>query len=86
MNKRNIAGYYFVITASDFRWESGLPDDPDDLCLHGMARANIGEETVEYDDTNLTAASLHLLRTINADTSLALTTSSFSLTAGTMCT
>lgn len=67
MNKRNIAGDSFVLTASDFRWESGLPDDPDDLCLHGMARANIGDETVEYDDTNLTAASLHLLRTINAD-------------------
>jgi hypothetical protein len=63
----NIDEHLFRLTASDFHWASSKADDPDDLCLHGRAEALIGGECIVFDDTNLTAASLMLLRTLHED-------------------
>ncbi len=56
----------FSIDASGFHWISGAPDDPEDLCLHGHAEAEIGGELLEYDCT-VSAAALYLLKSLTED-------------------
>ena len=53
----------FHIDATELYWIDGSADDPEDLCLHGHAVVNIGEETLEYDCT-VSATALYLLKTL----------------------
>lgn len=41
----------FQIDAEEFEWIDGTKDNPQDLCLHGLAVAVIGTETFEYGAT-----------------------------------
>ncbi|MBR1757606.1 MAG: hypothetical protein IJ744_02610 [Lachnospiraceae bacterium] len=52
--------------ATDFEWIDGTKDDPEDLCLHGLTVARIGERTLEFAST-VSATALYLLKTITED-------------------
>ena len=54
----------FSINATNLRWINGKKDDAEDLCLHGHAVANIGNEVYEYDAT-VSATALYLLKSIS---------------------
>lgn len=56
----------FEIDAYDLCWINGVPDDADDLCLHGHAVAKIGDEVLEYDAA-VSATALHLLKSLTED-------------------
>lgn len=56
----------FKITADDLQWMDDPLDDPDDLCLHGHAVAQIGERRLEYTCT-VSATALYLLKTLTED-------------------
>lgn len=53
----------FHIDATELCWIDGSADDPEDLCLHGHAAADIGGETLEYDCT-VSATALYLLKSL----------------------
>lgn len=55
----------FHIDADRLRWLEGCEDT--DLCLHGNARAVIGERTLEYEDCTVSAAALYLLKSLTED-------------------
>ena len=56
----------FNIEASDLIWICDNPDDPEDLCLHGHVRAEIGEKVLE-DVGTVSATALYLLKTLTED-------------------
>ena len=56
----------FNIEASDLIWICDNPDDPEDLCLHGHVKAEIGENVLE-DDGTVSATALYLLKTLTED-------------------
>lgn len=56
----------FSIKATDLIWICDNPDDPNDLCLHGHVRAEIGERVLE-DDGTVSATALYLLKTLTED-------------------
>ena len=56
----------FHIEARDLCWIDGSKDDPKDLCLHGNAKAVIGERTYEFHAT-VSATALYLLKTVTED-------------------
>lgn len=54
----------------DHHWVQGDKDDPDDLCSHGYVFVGIGSEVICNQDTldvTTSAASLHLMRTLDKD-------------------
>src|SRR4051812_8858786 len=56
----------FEIKLLDTYWITGV-DDPNDLCAHGHVLVRIGEEVVSdknKSDVTVSAAALHLMRTI----------------------
>ena len=57
---------HFSIDAENLYWIDGSADDPEDLCLHGLAMACIGGERLEYDCT-VSATALYLLKTLTED-------------------
>lgn len=57
----------FFIDATDLAWMGGAADDPRDLCLHGHAKATIGDRTLEYEDATVSATALYLLKSITED-------------------
>ncbi len=56
----------FKIDADKFEWITGPDDDPDDLCLHGHVKVQIGEEYLE-DYGTVSATALYLLKTLSKD-------------------
>ena len=56
----------FMIDTTKLYWIDGSADDPEDLCLHGHAIADFGEERLEYDCT-VSATALYLLKTLTED-------------------
>lgn len=56
----------FSIKATDLHWMEGT-DSAKDLCLHGKVTVIIGNETLEYDPTSVSAAALSLLKSIKQD-------------------
>ena len=56
----------FHISVSDFEWIGGAKDDPQDLCLHGLVRAQFGETVLEKIGT-VSATALYLLKTLTED-------------------
>lgn len=56
----------FSIDAYGFHWIDGSADDPNDLCLHGHAVAQIGDAVLECDCT-VSATALRLLKTLTED-------------------
>lgn len=56
----------FKIKATDLIWICDNPDDPDDLCLHGHVKAEIGENILE-DSGTVSATALYLLKTLTED-------------------
>ena len=56
----------FNIKATDLIWICDNPDDPNDLCLHGHVRAEIGEKVLE-DDGTVSATALYLLKSLTED-------------------
>ena len=56
----------FNITADNFAWITGAPDDPGDKCLHGHVTVTIGGKTFEADGT-VSAAALYLLKSLTED-------------------
>lgn len=57
----------FNIYAKTMYWINHSLDDPDDLCLHGDAVAQIGDETLEYNNATISAGALYLLRSLKED-------------------
>jgi hypothetical protein len=60
---------FFEIKLLDTHWIRGV-DDPNDLCAHGHVYVKIGEEVVSdknNSDVTISAAALHLMRTIKKD-------------------
>lgn len=49
----------FQIDVTGLSWIGGRQDDPEDLCAHGHAVAQIGDETFAYDAT-VSATALYL--------------------------
>ncbi len=56
----------FKIDAGSFSWINGEKDDPDDLCLHGNVKVQIGKTVMEYFGT-VSATGLYLLKTLTED-------------------
>ncbi len=56
----------FKIEVENLSWINGAADDKHDLCLHGDARATIGERTLERHAT-VSATALYLLKTLKKD-------------------
>ena len=56
----------FRISASDLGWINGAEDDPQDLCLHGRVRVQIGDAVLE-DEGTLSATALYLLKTLTEE-------------------
>lgn len=56
----------FNIKATDLIWICDNPDDPEDLCLHGHVKAEIGGNVLE-DDGTVSATALYLLKTLTED-------------------
>ena len=55
----------FRIDATDLHWLEGC--EKTDLCLHGNARAVIGERTLEYEDCTVSSTALYLLKSLTED-------------------
>ena len=55
----------FQLEILDKYWLPGQAEETD-LCLHGTVRVRIGENVLE-DEASLSAAALHLLRTVTED-------------------
>ena len=55
----------FKLEILDKYWLPGMPEE-EDLCLHGEVRVHIGDAVLE-DEVCLSAAALHLLRSITED-------------------
>ena len=55
----------FKLEILDKYWLPGQPEETD-LCLHGTVRVQIGDDVLE-DEVCLSAAALHLLRSITED-------------------
>ena len=55
----------FSIEILDKYWLPGMPEE-EDLCLHGKVRVRIGDDVLE-DEVSLSAAALHLLRSVTED-------------------
>ena len=55
----------FKLEILDKYWLPGMPEE-EDLCLHGKVRVHIGDAVLE-DKVSLSAAALHLLRSITED-------------------
>ena len=53
----------FRIDVTDFEWISSIPDDPQDLCLHGVVTAVIGDEVLR-DNATVSSTALYLLKTL----------------------
>ncbi len=56
----------FHIQAWDLQWIGGDLDDPEDLCLHGSVRVQIGQTVLE-DTGTVSATALYLLKTLTED-------------------
>lgn len=56
----------FKIDVDDFQWIGGAADDPEDLCLHGHVKVQIGDVLLE-DDGTVSATALYLLKTLTED-------------------
>lgn len=56
----------FSIKADHLSWINGVPDDPEDLCLHGHAVATIANRKLSYDAT-VSATGLYLLKSLTED-------------------
>lgn len=56
----------FQIDVTGLSWIDGRQDDPEDLCAHGHAVAQIGDETFAYDAT-VSATALYLLKSLSED-------------------
>lgn len=56
----------FRIEISSKGWINGPDDDPDDLCLHGLVKAYIGNEVLECGCA-ISAMVLRLLKTLSED-------------------
>jgi hypothetical protein len=62
-----------VLKPGPMSWVDDSEDDPEDLCAHGGVELKIDDYLVidpEADDWNLSAAALHLLRTLETDHTL----------------
>ncbi len=57
----------FKIDVTNLSWINGAADDKHDLCLHGDAKAIIGERTLERRATTVSATALYLLKTLTQD-------------------
>lgn len=55
----------FCIDATDLHWLEGC--EKTDLCLHGNARAVIGERTLEYEECTVSSTALYLLKSLTED-------------------
>lgn len=55
----------FRIDVEDLHWLENM-DECEDLCLHGHARAEIGNDVLEYEAT-VSATALYLLKTLTGD-------------------
>ena len=55
----------FAIDILELCWLNGQPEETD-LCAHGIVRIRIGEYVLE-DEVSMSAAALHLLRTVADD-------------------
>ena len=53
----------FKIDCEELEWISEIPDDPQDLCLHGKVTAVIGDEVFE-DGATVSSTALYLLKTL----------------------
>ena len=56
----------FQIEVESLTWIDGSADDPQDLCLHGHVRVQIGQRVLE-DDATVSATALYLLKTLTED-------------------
>ncbi len=56
----------FKIDVDNFHWINGAADDPQDLCLHGHVRVEIGGIVLE-DTGTVSATALYLLKTLGED-------------------
>ena len=56
----------FQIEVGSLAWIDGSADDPQDLCLHGHVRVQIGQRVLE-DDATVSATALYLLKTLTED-------------------
>lgn len=56
----------FQIDAAGLTWLGGMPDDPQDLRLHGCVTAVIGEQTFTCGAT-VSAAALYLLKSLTEE-------------------
>ena len=56
----------FKIDTDQICWIAGEADDPQDLCLHGHARVQIGDRILE-DEGTVSATALYLLKTLTED-------------------
>lgn len=56
----------FHIDATELHWLDGSADNAEDLCLHGHAVAEIGNERLECDAT-VSATALYLLKTLTEE-------------------
>lgn len=57
----------FKIDVNNLEWIGEQKDDPEDLCLHGNVKVQIGETTFETVGT-VSATALYLLKTLTQDT------------------
>ena len=55
----------FAIEVAEMCWLEGMPEEQD-LCAHGIVRIHMGESVLE-DEVSMSAAALHLLRTVRDD-------------------
>lgn len=56
----------FKIDVDNFEWIGGVKDDPNDLCLHGHVKVQIGDTILE-DTGTVSATALYLLKTLTED-------------------
>ncbi len=56
----------FEINLLDWWWINKTEDDPDDLCLHGVAVARIGDARLS-DECGVSASALNLLKSLQSD-------------------
>lgn len=54
----------FKIDADNFHWIKNNGDDPTDICLHGSAKAEIGDEKLEYKTCTVSSTALYLLKSL----------------------
>lgn len=56
----------FDIRVSNLHWLEGV-ESSEDLCLHGNAKAIIGDEILQYDEATVSSTALYLLKSIKED-------------------